>query len=185
MHHSECPSSELGLPQTLYRKRVCPPPRTKGWGAHSPAAKGVGESQFRRLEKKLSTLPALWTRVCTSSTDQQIHSPLQRRHGSILEYQAMSSFRDVAHDGWLWTFIMQQQLEIPSDSSWAAPVRATGTVRKRRALRPVHHVQNHTCAGSLSSIYHLARRPALLGRPSSLRPHWSPPHFPLILKSQF
>ncbi len=28
-------------------------------GAHSPAAKGVGESQFRRLEKKLSTLSIL------------------------------------------------------------------------------------------------------------------------------
>jgi hypothetical protein len=46
------PSSELGLPQPLSRKRLCLPPRTKGWGgAHSPAAKGVGESQFRRLEK--------------------------------------------------------------------------------------------------------------------------------------
>jgi hypothetical protein len=35
---------------------VCPPPRTKGWGggAHSPAAKGVGESQFQRLEKRLA-----------------------------------------------------------------------------------------------------------------------------------
>ncbi len=31
-----------------------------GGGAHSPAAKGVGESQFRRLEKKLSTMPTLW-----------------------------------------------------------------------------------------------------------------------------
>jgi hypothetical protein len=26
------PSSELGFPQPLFRKRVCPPPRTKGWG---------------------------------------------------------------------------------------------------------------------------------------------------------
>jgi hypothetical protein len=33
---------------------ACPPPRTKGWGAHSPAAKGVGESQFQRLEKRLA-----------------------------------------------------------------------------------------------------------------------------------
>ncbi len=44
------------------------PPRTKGWGgtvpphAHSPAAKRVGKSQYRRLEKKLSTLPTLWLR---------------------------------------------------------------------------------------------------------------------------
>ncbi len=35
------------------------PPGPKGGGAHSPAAKGIGESQFRRLEKKLSTLPTL------------------------------------------------------------------------------------------------------------------------------
>jgi hypothetical protein len=42
------PASEYALP---------PGPRVGG--AHSPAAKGVGESQFRRLEKKLSTLPTL------------------------------------------------------------------------------------------------------------------------------
>ncbi len=37
-----------------------PPPGTKR-GAHSPAGEGVGESQFRRLEKKLSTLSiTLW-----------------------------------------------------------------------------------------------------------------------------
>ncbi len=35
------------------------PPGPKGRGAHSPAAKGVGESQFRPLEKKLSTLLTL------------------------------------------------------------------------------------------------------------------------------
>ncbi len=30
------------------------PPGPKGGGAHSPAAKGVGESQFQRLEKRLA-----------------------------------------------------------------------------------------------------------------------------------
>jgi hypothetical protein len=56
---------ELGLPHPFSRKRVCPPPRTKGWGAHSPAAKGVGESQFQRLEKRLALclLCALTTRL--------------------------------------------------------------------------------------------------------------------------
>ncbi len=49
-------SSELELPQPLSRKRVCPPPGPKGGGGHTPAAKGVGEFQFRRLERKLSTL---------------------------------------------------------------------------------------------------------------------------------
>jgi hypothetical protein len=34
--------------------------------------------------------------------------------------------------------------ETPSARSAAAPVRATGTVRKRQAVLPVHQVQNHT-----------------------------------------
>jgi hypothetical protein len=41
--------------------KVClpPSPRTTGWGGTHHTAKGLGESQFRRLEKKLSTLPTL------------------------------------------------------------------------------------------------------------------------------
>ncbi len=50
------PSSELGLSHPLSRQRVCPSP---GRGGHSPAGEGLGESQFRRLEKKLNTLPTL------------------------------------------------------------------------------------------------------------------------------
>ncbi len=34
-------------------------PQSRGGGAHSPAGEGLGASQFRRLEKKLSTLPIL------------------------------------------------------------------------------------------------------------------------------
>jgi hypothetical protein len=52
---TECvPSSELGLSQSqpLSCQRVRPSPQNRGKGAHSPAV----ESQFRRLEKKLSTL---------------------------------------------------------------------------------------------------------------------------------
>jgi hypothetical protein len=52
------PSLELGLPQPLSRKRVCPPTRTKGWGGHT-RLRLKGGSQFQRLEKKLSTLPTL------------------------------------------------------------------------------------------------------------------------------
>jgi hypothetical protein len=58
------PSSELGLSQPLSRQRVCPSPQNRGeGGAHSPAGAGLGESQFRRLEKKLSILPTLWCTV--------------------------------------------------------------------------------------------------------------------------
>ncbi len=41
-------------PTPLAASECALPPRTKGWGAHSPAAKGVGESQFQRLEKRLA-----------------------------------------------------------------------------------------------------------------------------------
>jgi hypothetical protein len=66
----------------------------------------------------------------------------------LIEYQAMPSLRDVAHDGWLCTFTM----EIPSARNWAAPIRATGTVRKRQVVRPVHHAQNHTCRVTLLQL---------------------------------
>jgi hypothetical protein len=36
-----------------------PPEPNGGGGADSLAGEGLGESQFRRLEKKLSTLPTL------------------------------------------------------------------------------------------------------------------------------
>jgi hypothetical protein len=48
------PSSELGLSHPLSRRRVSPSLGIKGGGAHSPAGEGLGESQFRRLEKSLA-----------------------------------------------------------------------------------------------------------------------------------
>jgi hypothetical protein len=63
-HHSVCPPRrnwEFGTPPTPLRQASVPSPGPKvgARGARSPAAKGEGESQFRRLEKKLSTLPTL------------------------------------------------------------------------------------------------------------------------------
>ncbi len=40
---------------------------------------------------------------------------------------------------------MKQQLEIPSARDRTAPVKASGTVRKRQPVGPIHLVQNHTC----------------------------------------
>ena len=71
------PSSELGLSQSqpLSPESVPFPPERGGGGAHSPAGEGLGESKFRRLEKKLSILPILGflhilvhnIRICTCS----------------------------------------------------------------------------------------------------------------------
>ncbi len=59
---------------------------------------------------------------------------------------------------------IKQQLEIPSAYSWAAPVRATGTVwkRKRQAVRTIPRVQNQSC---WVTLLQLASRAAELGRP--------------------
>ncbi len=45
-------SSELGLSHPFLASECAPPPQAKG--------DGLGESQFWRLEKKLSNLPTLW-----------------------------------------------------------------------------------------------------------------------------
>ncbi len=62
-YHSVCPvpSSELGISHPPLSTASVPFPRNQkgAEGAHSPAGEGLGESQFRRLEKKLSTLPTL------------------------------------------------------------------------------------------------------------------------------
>ncbi len=44
----------IGTPPTPLPQASVPPPRTNGGGAHSPAAKGFGKSQFRRLEISLA-----------------------------------------------------------------------------------------------------------------------------------
>ncbi len=49
-------SSELGLPQPLTRRRVCPPPPLLGGRAHSLAREGLGDSQFRRVDIHCGTL---------------------------------------------------------------------------------------------------------------------------------
>ncbi len=83
----------------------------------------------------------------------------------LLEYQAMPSLRD----GWLCRYISYITAAGNSISSQLGSSRATGTVRKRQVIRPVHHVQNYTCRVTLLQ---LARRAAVLVQPSSLRTHW-------------
>jgi hypothetical protein len=47
-------------PTPSLASECAPPPGTKGWGGTLACGWGVGESQFQRLDKKLSTLPTLW-----------------------------------------------------------------------------------------------------------------------------
>ncbi len=65
--------------------------------------------------------------------------------------------------------LLHKLLEIPSARSRTAPVRETGTVRKMPAVRPVHHVQNHTCRVTLLQP---VSRATVLGQHSRFRPHW-------------
>jgi hypothetical protein len=53
------PALGLGLSHPLSRQRVCPSPRNQIVVGTLACGWGVGESQFQRLEKKLSTLPTL------------------------------------------------------------------------------------------------------------------------------
>jgi hypothetical protein len=55
-HHSVCPLVGIAWdsPTPLAASECALPPVPNGEGAHSPAAKGVGESQFQRLEKRLA-----------------------------------------------------------------------------------------------------------------------------------
>ncbi len=57
--HCMSPRRNWDCPTPSLASECAPPPGTKGGGAHSPAGEGLGESPFRRLEKKLSTLPTL------------------------------------------------------------------------------------------------------------------------------
>jgi hypothetical protein len=55
-HHSVCPLVGIVTPPTPLPLASVPPPPSdqRVRGAHSPAAKGGEESQFRRLEKSLA-----------------------------------------------------------------------------------------------------------------------------------
>jgi hypothetical protein len=58
-YHSECLLVGIGTPTPSTASEYTPPPGTKVGGGTLPAGEGVGESQFQRLEKKLSTLSTL------------------------------------------------------------------------------------------------------------------------------
>jgi hypothetical protein len=94
-----------------------------GWFSTFTNIKAAGNSISSQLGGQL--LPGQPVRY---GKDRRYHREVM----GLLEYQTMPSLRDVTQDG-------------SSQLGTAAPVRATDTVRKRQAVQPVHHIQNHTC----------------------------------------
>ncbi len=86
------------------------------------------------------------------------------------EYQNMSSLRDISHDGWLCTLLYNSRWKLRQLAAGkllsGQPVRYQ---KGRRYCHVVHLIQNHTCR---VSFLQSARRAAVLGQPSSLRPHF-------------
>jgi hypothetical protein len=71
------PRRNWDSPNSSLASECALPPDQKVEG-HWPAAKGVRESQFRRLEKKLSTLPTLcWWYVMPASYRYVVHSTVR------------------------------------------------------------------------------------------------------------
>jgi hypothetical protein len=70
----------------------------------------------------------------------------------LLEYQAIPSLRDLAHDGVLCTF---SKRSAPDQGKWCGP--------PGQAACTVHHVQNHTLLGHPHPASQAGRRvgPAL------------------------
>ena len=79
----------------------------------------------------------------------------QREGMGLLEYQAMPSLRDIAHDG---VFVSIQQKVIPRQVVWSGQARHGQSITYKITPRWVTLLQP-------------ARRDAVLGHPSSLRPH--------------
>ncbi len=103
--------------------------------------------QYRTLQKIRKVQNAFMATVC-----------YQKEGMSLLEYQALPSLRDVAHDGVLCTF---RNRSAPGRGKWCSP---SGS-----AAWTVHHVQNQTLLGHSHPASQAGRRvgPALY----SLRPH--------------
>ncbi len=70
------PRRNWDSPTPLAESECALPPGIKGGRAHSPAAQGVGESQFLRLEKKLSTLPTLWVSTSLKQVNTMPTAPV-------------------------------------------------------------------------------------------------------------
>ncbi len=65
----------------------------------------------------------------------------------LIEYQAMPSLRDLAHDGWLCTFTVKQKLEITS--ARRSQGNRYGTEKADSTAHPsctISHLQGHSLA---------------------------------------
>jgi hypothetical protein len=74
------PCRNWDSPTPSFASECAPPPGTIGGRAHLPAGEGLGESQFRQLEKKLSTLPTLCARRSRIRPQVRLHRKLPLPH---------------------------------------------------------------------------------------------------------
>jgi hypothetical protein len=75
-YHSVCPRVGIGTPDPPLTQASVPSPRNQRGVAHSPAIEGVGESQFQRPEKKLSTLSTLRSLLFFAKKKHSLHYKL-------------------------------------------------------------------------------------------------------------
>ncbi len=101
-HHSVCPLVGIGtLFSPLSPASVPPPPPQPKGESHSPAGEGVGESQFRRLENRLSTLHTLCLDVsCGVKTCRYPKWIHYRRHQTMRS--AISKTNKKIRENWKW-----------------------------------------------------------------------------------
>ncbi len=100
------------------RQRVCLSPSNQRVGAHSPAAagEGLGQSQFRRLEKKLSTLPAQWFKAlffCHKKARQYAKKcTIKKVLNNILKMLLIKVFEYLCMKPFLWTCFLKLKNEL-------------------------------------------------------------------------
>ncbi len=125
--------SDIDMASTCYAKRRKPEEES-----HCGCVSCYGKGEWRQSQWQQQKVVLFQGKIMVCRSKKP-----ERKHGST-RVPGHVSLRDVvAPDGWLCTFTTQQEMEIPSARSWAATVRATGTVRERQAVRPAHHIQNY------------------------------------------
>ncbi len=140
------PSSELGLPQPLSRKRVCAPPGPKGGRGHTRLRlKGWGSPNSDDWRKRLAL--CLLCGIKSRSVPSH-HNQFKRKE------KALSSF---TFGNFSWTRILRDGVYAgkepfwPKGSIWVIPEHLYSTLQKRTLH---NHMLSASYSTSMSSCFH-------------------------------